>query len=231
MTTTSDELNQLLQRSALLDTALTRFVPNSFEGVSDRTASSRIMCAVGFEHAESVKILIANDNFTSSISLLRLQYEALVRAVWLQYAASDKVTAQLMGEFTHEKAKKADRLSMMTQMLQELEGKAPLDIMKLLLQFKEHSWKPLSSYVHGGIHVLNRHSKGYPPSLIHQAVRASNSVSIILAMHLAQISGERKQMLLVSTLQITFADCLLESHAQTVAKHLIIKPVKRTTEQ
>lgn len=231
MTTTSDELNQLLQRSALLDTALTRFVPNSFEGVSDRIASSRIMCAVGFEHAESVKILIANDNFTSAISLLRLQYEALVRAVWLQYAASDKVTQRLMGEFTHEKAKQADRLSMMTQMLQELEGKAPTNIMNLLLQFKEHSWKPLSSYVHGGIHVLNRHSKGYPPVLIHQTVRASNSVSLILAMHLAQISGERRQIVQTSVLQVTFADCLLESHAQTVAKHLIIKPVKRTTEQ
>lgn len=231
MPLTSDELKQLLRRSALLDAALIRFVPTHFEGVSDRIASSRIMCGVGFEHAESVKILIANDNFTSAISLLRLQYEALVRAVWLQYAASDKVTERLMGEFTHEKAKKADRLSMMTQMLQELEGKAPPDMMNLLLQFKEHSWKPLSSYVHGGIHVLNRHSKGYPPVLIHQAVRASNSVSIILALHLAQISGEPKQMLLVSTLQATFADCLLESHAQTVAKRIILPPAKHTTEQ
>jgi hypothetical protein len=37
--------------------------------------------------------------------------------------------------------------------------------------------------------------------------------------------------LLLSTLQVTFADCLLESHAQIVAKHIILKPAKHTTEQ
>lgn len=212
MTEMNDELKHLLRRSIELEQHLLRFMQLNPEDQTDRTTSSRIMCGVGFEHAESVKILIASGNFTSATSLLRLQYEALVRAMWLQYAASDVVTARLMGEFTHEKAKKADRLSMMTQMLQELESVAPTDAMRLLLEFKEHSWKPLSSYVHGGIHVLHRHSKGYPASLIQQTVRSSNSVSAMLAMHLARISRAKKPQLLVPRLERDFADCLLEHY-------------------
>lgn len=48
------------------------------------------MCSVSFEHAESAKILLASGNFTSALGLVRLQYEALVRALWLRYAASVK---------------------------------------------------------------------------------------------------------------------------------------------
>jgi hypothetical protein len=207
-----NELKHLLRRSIELEQHLLRFMQLNPEDQTDRTTSSRIMCGVGFEHAESVKILIASGNFTSATSLLRLQYEALVRAMWLQYAASDVITSRLMGEFTHEKAKKADRLSMMTQMLQELESVAPSDAMRLLLEFKEHSWKPLSSYVHGGIHVLHRHSKGYPVSLIQQTVRSSNSVSTMLAMHLARMSHAKNPQLLVPRLERDFADCLLEHY-------------------
>ncbi|MGB3918304.1 hypothetical protein J9253_01220 [Thiothrix litoralis] len=214
MTEMNDELKNLLWRSIELELRLLRFMQLNRADQTDRTTSSRIMCGIGFEHAESVKMLIAGGNFTSAISLLRLQYEALVRGIWLHYAATDTVIARLMGEFNHEKANRADRLPLMAQMVQELEGKPPAGDMKRLLQFKEYSWKPLSSYVYGGIHVLHRHSKGYLPALLHQAVKASNDVSIMLALHLARLSGKEKPVLLVPLLEQKFADCLLERRPQ-----------------
>ncbi len=63
------------------------------------------MCSVAFEHAESTKILIASGNFTSATGLVRLQFEALVRAMWLLYAASDASVSKLMCELTHESEK------------------------------------------------------------------------------------------------------------------------------
>ncbi len=214
----SDELKNLLRRSAVLERYLFKFMELSADDSSNRTTSSRIMCGVAFEHAQSIKLLIVSGNFTSAIGLLRLQYEALVRAMWLWYAASDAVTSRLMGEFTHENAKKADRLSMMTQMLTELEGKPPADAMQMLLQFKEHSWKPLSSYVHGGIHLLHRHSKGYPPVLILQAIKASNTVSIMISMHLAALSGDPQHVDKIPKIQAIFANCLLETRPQARPK-------------
>ncbi len=222
MTQLNDEIKNLLRRSVEFEQQLLRFMDLEPSEQTDRSTASRIMCGVGFEHAESVKVLISVGNFTSATSLVRLEYEALVRAMWLQYAASDRVTARLMGEFNHEKAKKADKLSMMTQMLQELEGKAPPDALTLLLKFKEHSWKPLSSFVHGGVHVLHRHGNGYPPALIAQAIRASNSVSVMLAMHLARLSGDEAQEKLIPQLRRNFADCLLETPPLGRARYLII---------
>src|SRR5690606_468091 len=111
---------------------------------------------------ESAKILIATGNFTSALALVRLQYEALVRGMWLLYAASDSVASKLMNEFSRESVGNSEKLPMQAEMLKSLEGKAPKEALISLLSFKEHSWKPLSSYVHGGVHALHRHSKGYP---------------------------------------------------------------------
>ena len=153
-------INEILTRSAALEEKLTNFFDLKPYDNSDRIRSSRIMCSVAFEHAESVKILIATGNFTSATGLLRLHYEALVRAMWILYTASELSASKLMSELTHESAKKADKLPMLSEMLKNLDGKAPKKAMDKLIEFKEYSWKPLSSYVHGGIHAVIRHSRG-----------------------------------------------------------------------
>jgi len=177
---------------------------------SDRIMSSKIMCSVAFEHAESVKVLIASGNFTSALGLVRLQYEALVRAMWLLYSASDMAVSKLMSELTTETAKKADKLPMLSEMLQKLDGKAPKEAMLQLYEFKKYSWKPLSSYIHGGIHAVNRHSKGYPKPLLLQALKASNGVSIMAGMLLVILSGDRRQSERIPSLQREFVKCLPE---------------------
>jgi len=168
------------------------------------------MCSVAFEHAESVKVLIASGNFTSALGLVRLQYEALVRAMWLLYSASDMAVSKLMSELTTETAKKADKLPMLSEMLQKLDGKAPKEAMLQLYEFKKYSWKPLSSYIHGGIHAVNRHSKGYPKPLLLQALKASNGVSIMAGMLLVILSGDRRQSERIPSLQREFVKCLPE---------------------
>lgn len=175
---------------------------------SPRLAASRILCSVAMEHAESAKLLIVSGNFTSAVGLLRLQYEALVRAMWLLYAASDVAVEKLAAELTDEKAKKAEKIPMLSEMLNKLEGKAPDEPLSMLLEFKQYSWKPLSSFIHGGIHAINRHSKGYPVPLLDQALRASNGVSLMVGMLLVILSGDPAQRGKIPTLQLEFGDCL-----------------------
>jgi len=166
------------------------------------------MCSVAFEHAESAKILITVGNFTSALGLVRLQYEALVRAMWLLYSASDIAVSKLMSELTNETAKKADQLPMLSEMLKKLDGKAPKEAMEQLYEFKVYSWKPLNSYVHGGIHAVHRHSKGYPKPLLLQILKASNGVSIMTGMLLVILSGDKRQSGKIPALQREFIDCL-----------------------
>lgn len=175
---------------------------------SSRLITSRILCSVALEHAESAKILIVSGNLTSAVGLLRLQYEALVRAVWLFYAASDRAVEKLAVELTDEKAKKAEKIPMLSEMLSKLEGKAPEEPLSMLQEFKQYSWKPLSSYIHGGIHAIHRHSKGYPAQLLEQALRASNGVSLMVGMLLVILTGNPAQRGKIKKIQIEFADCL-----------------------
>jgi len=168
------------------------------------------MCSVAFEHAESVKMLIASGNFTSAIGLVRLQYEALVRGTWLLYAAPDSAVSKLLVELSHDNAPRNENLPMLSEMLNMLEGKAPVEAMALLLEFKEYSWKPLSSFVHGGVHAAHRHSKGYPLALLEQVLKASNGVSLLVGMQLVILSGDKAQSGIIPKIQMEYLDCLPE---------------------
>ncbi len=82
------------------------------------------MCSVSLEHAESLKILIANRNFTSALGLLRLQFESFVRGVWVMYAASDNAVSKLTAELNEENQRKANNLPMLSEMISQLEKKS-----------------------------------------------------------------------------------------------------------
>lgn len=204
----SDALNTLLGRSAELEQRLIPYLEIPMRQKSDRTVASRIMCGVSFEHAESVKMLTATGNFTSALGLIRLQFEALVRAIWLFYAAPESSVSKLLNNFTREAVGNSEKLPMQAEMLKDLEEKAPREAMISLFGFKENSWKPLSSYVHGGIHALQRHSKGYPVALLIDTLKASNGLSIMSAMHSIILSYDPSYSGQMQNIQISFRDCL-----------------------
>lgn len=201
-------LNSLLARSAELEGELLPFLEIPIRQRTDRIHASWIMCGVAFEHAESVKILAATGNFTSALGLIRLQYEALLRAMWLFYVASEATVLKLLHEFTREAVGNSEKLPMQAEMLKDLEGKAPRDAMISLVGFKENSWKPLSSYVHGGVHALQRHSEGYPTGLLSDTLRASNALSTMAAMLAVILSGDGSFAGKMRKIQISFRDCL-----------------------
>jgi hypothetical protein len=171
------------------------------------------MCSVAFEHAESFKILLASRNFTSAVGMLRLQFESLVRGVWVLYAASDTELSKLTAELNNENAKRADRLPMLSEMINKLEAKAPKNAVDPILEFKEYSWKPLNSYVHGGLHAIDRHSKGYPVQILKQALKASNGVNGMVGMFAAVLTGN--QLLVKEVLRSfeEFSDCFQMKNA------------------
>lgn len=204
-------INSLLSRSAELESKLLEFFALTPFDDSERVMASRVMCSVAFEHAESAKMLISGGNLTSATGLVRLQYEALVRAMWLLYAASDTAVSKLTSELTQEAADRANKLPMLSEMLEKLQGKAPQEPVNMLLEFREYSWKPLSSFVHGGIHAIHRHSKGYPLTLLEQMVRISNGVSVMVGMLLVILHGGGEQRGKMPKIQREFADCLPET--------------------
>lgn len=174
---------------------------------SPRISSSRTLCGVSFEHSESVRVLIRTGNFTSSLGVLRMQYEALTKAIWALYAASETSISKIHSDLNHETAKWADKIPLLSELLIELNGKAPAQALGQLNEFKEYSWKPLSSYIHGGIHAMARHGKGYPVELLMQAVRSSNGLQMMTGMMLVILSGDPRQQGRMPKIQQKYARC------------------------
>lgn len=197
----------LLHRSDKLSTELAALLDLPPYENSSRIRSSRTLCGVSFEHAESLRVLISTGNFTSSLGVLRMQYEALVKAIWALYAASENSIAKLQTNLNAESAKLADKIPHLSEILVQLEGKAPAQALGPLNEFKEYSWKPLSSYIHGGIHAITRHGKGYPTELLSQAVKSSNGLQVMTGMMLVILSGDSRQHGRISRIQQRFADC------------------------
>jgi len=56
---------------------------------SKRITSSWVMCLVALEHSGSMRQLAMCGHYTSAICIIRSQFEALTRAMWLCYTAND----------------------------------------------------------------------------------------------------------------------------------------------
>ncbi|MCG9747562.1 hypothetical protein [Shewanella sp. Isolate8] len=211
-------MDALLLRSAEFEKLMTEYLTIPPAIASKKSQAARIMCSVAFEHSESIKILLATGNFTSATGLLRLQFEALVRAHWFHFAATDIQIEKHLEELTYKSATKNSKAPMLSEMLQKMEGKAPKNALDPLLEFKQFSWKPLSSYVHGGIHAINRHSQGYPIQLLELVLRNSNGLNGVTAYFWSHLTGQPHRPKEVMELFKEFRNCLPPDRLKNLSK-------------
>lgn len=96
-------------------------------------------------------------NCTSAISLLRLQFDALTRSVWLLWGVFEKKVERIMQDLSVDTANADNGLPSHAEMIKQTDGKAPAEATRILSEFRDVTWKASSSYVHGGIHTMKRH--------------------------------------------------------------------------
>lgn len=214
------DLDQLLVQSAVLEERLASFLDLPLFDDTNRLKAVRAMASLGFEHAQSLKLLTAAGLGTSAAALLRVQYESLVRAIWMHYCASEKDVGLVLAELTRETAKQASKIPMLSQMLVEIEEQAPHVPVNHLKEFKHYSWKPLSSFVHGGIHAVNRHGRGFPLELAYMQVRHSNGLLGLASNLLLIIAGIPAEAGKMTAIYSEFDECFPP----------INPPYQRTTE-
>ncbi|MEY4764044.1 MAG: hypothetical protein RI907_717 [Pseudomonadota bacterium] len=228
--TTAEALTIALARADELDDALMRAIDvDHFRpyDASDRISASVSAAAVALAHGRAVRVLVAEGLPTSALSLMRLQHEALVRAFWLLYAANDLAISKLSAPLTKEAESAAGKLPMMAEMLKQLSSHpAAAQALIGLLAFKDNNAAALNSFVHGGIHALQRQAQGYPVPLIVGALRNCNGLMVMAAMMLAVLTGRQALVHAVAKLQATFADelPLVSPHASLGQQHAPTAP-------
>ena len=194
-------LEELLENSDRIQVALGVLFDYEIDRMSQREVASALMCEASYEHGSSHRALMRLGSISSAASLLRVQYEAFVRGLWLIYGASDNQVEKLMSDLSLESERRAARLPMLSEMLKQIEGKAPAEAVRMVNEFKGATWKSLSSYIHGGIHVTNLYKNGSHPILLHELIKMSNGLLIMTSIVLSTATGDVRCMNVLSNVK------------------------------
>lgn len=202
-------LKELIIRSAEFDEAISKILVRVKTPPLPQCRMSKAMAGISIEHADSIRMLAYSNNFTSAISLLRIQYETTARTIWLLFIA-DKQYIEMhdspltMGSDGYKDGPTIDK------MLRDLDTntQVPRDAVIKLTEFKTVSWRALGSFVHGGKHPLKRKQDGYPLHLVLTLTKHSNALLIMVAMAMIVMSGDESLSKEFWQLQNQFKDCL-----------------------
>lgn len=154
-----------------------------------KVAIADTACSLSFEHWHSVRFLLAGGLLPSALVVHRSQFEAILRSIWLTYAASDADVSRLASDLSLESEQAAKNISQAQDMMDALAKSGPSEAHAALARFKDNSWKALNSYAHAGIHPLRRHADGYPTGLMHSVLCNANGLAILSGMQAAVLSG------------------------------------------
>lgn len=171
-----------------------------------REVLTECLAGISFEHSNSIMQLMATNNYTTAVALLRLQYEAAARCMWLHFAAKDTFLDKYAAPIDVKKL--PPDFPTITEMIDQI-SKGPVKGPGEMLQsFKDVTWSGMNSYVHNGFLPIERFINGYPNELLIQIMQSSNALNIMIAMVLARMSNDINKVNLVKLLQVDFQDCL-----------------------
>jgi hypothetical protein len=177
----------------------------AFENLRARAALG--LCALSIEHGCAVQALLSASP-ASAITLVRPQYESLIRAVWAAHAADGAELNLLLAPLTAESQHAAKKLPGVVGMLAALEKSGPPGAAALLGRAKARLGDGLNSFVHGGIHPFARQREGYPIVLLLDVLKNSNALAILTLLVLLVLTEDGELPAVISTLHGSFQDVL-----------------------
>lgn len=175
---------------------------------SIRLVTSDIACSMSLEHWSATINLLRSALLPSAITVHRAQFEALLRSIWVLYAAADQQLDKLASELNLETEQAAKNLPQVAEMMAALEKKGPPQAHEALARFKDNSWKALNSYAHAGIHPIRRHAEGYPIPLIEGIVKNANGLAVVAAMQASVLSGVQSLQRQILDLAAAYPECM-----------------------
>lgn len=179
---------------------------------SGRAGACYGMASLSLEHAFAVRLLMGSACPTSAVALVRLQFEAVVRAMWILYAAPDVAVEKLIAPLTQESELAAKALPSISKMIKAIGRRvgtrAPAAAHEMLAHFQDVSIGALNSFVHGGIHPLRRHLEGVPMPIAIRIVENSNGLSTMAGMTMAVLTADSEVIKSIGRIQKDFFDCL-----------------------
>lgn len=175
---------------------------------STRLVTSDVACSLSLEHWRATINLLQVGLLPSAMAVHRAQFEALLRSVWILYAATDLQINKLASELNLETEQAAKNLPQVAEMMADIEKEAPPQAHEALVRFKDNSWKALNSYAHAGIHPIRRHAEGYPRPLMEGIAKNANGLAIVAAMQASVLCGVQPLQRQILDLAAKYPECM-----------------------
>ncbi|MGX5218301.1 DUF6988 family protein [Pseudomonas segetis] len=206
----SKGIDLIVERSIELYSAFQYILGDDGFYEDDRSIACIRLCLVCHEHGLSVLMLSGIGNSISAASLLRLQFEALVRALWFLYAAPNEDLEKFTGNLTLESLELTRKMPSINEMLKALDKAENFHAYgKVMLKdVREKLLSEMNSFVHAGIMSYKLQELGTPEVVVIKNIKHSNGISTMAAMALALISTDQSVVPVMSAVQPKFADCL-----------------------
>lgn len=106
---------------------------------------------LSLEHSEAACLLLHEGLEGSAISIMRTQFETLVRGMWFAYVATEQWIQKFATPLTERTARRADAAPMLKEMLDALQtsSAAPQPIIDQICEYRDVTWKALNVYTLG----------------------------------------------------------------------------------
>lgn len=143
---------------------------------------------MALEHHKAVLLLIARHLQGSAVSILRLQFEAYVRGVWLHQCATEtELTA-----FTQDRL--AQNFPALVAAVEGLEGFSD----GILTKARQSSWQAMCSFTHTGyLQVVRRNREttlepDYRDDELIEALGFANAIALMAVIEIAHMAGAER---------------------------------------
>jgi hypothetical protein len=218
MTDTPPELALLLERSAAMHDALDTALVDAEFDVNIRTEQALATSELAIEHGVSICLIVGARNLASANVLLRAQFEAVTRGLWLTYVATQDWFERYIDAVRANPTKHPNQAPDMDKMLAGISQSAPPVIAPQLMSLKVQTWGVLNSFVHAGIHPTTLIQTGYPLDAAIGTVSNANALTTMAFATMAAHANRQNVMHRLSELQLGYRDCLppMEGPASTV---------------
>lgn len=202
------EIQKLIEDTKLFQNELFNYINNYEFETSPKNEMVLNIFDIVFEHSHAISLLINEGMFVTCMSVFRMQFDALVRQVWFLYVATDSQIEKLSTPLTNENFSALNNLVPSTkEMMDDLEKSAPEDLNAKLKQFKLQSTKALGSFVHTGMHAIEKKKRGFNVNIISSVLKQSNNLLNMAFFGLAFLENDEEFAYIAVNLHKRFPEC------------------------
>jgi hypothetical protein len=201
------QVHPVLERSEQLYSEInSRFTP--YKSTNNKDQLTQVCSDLSFQHAKSLRVLYDLELDGTATAILRMQFESVVRLMWLHFSAPDSFVGSYTGSISGDNPPK--EFPAVTEMIEKIKKFGVSGPGEALEEFKEVAWKGMNNHIHNGYLALSRHVNSYPDKLVIQIISNSNALNLMTAMVLARINQSQDDVNFVKGLQLSYQNIMPE---------------------